>query len=57
MNRGAWWATVHGVPRVRHDLANRPPPHEMIKATVVNGSEILGIPHVAFAQGPPRIIS
>ena len=57
MGRGAWWATVHGVPRVRHDLANRPPPHEMIKATVVNGSEILGIPHVAFAQGPPRIIS
>ena len=48
MGRGAWWATVHGVPRVRHDLANRPPPHELIKATVVSGSEILGIPHMAF---------
>ena len=21
MDRGAWWATVHGVARVRHDLA------------------------------------
>ena len=23
MNRGAWWATVHGVARVRHDLVTR----------------------------------
>ena len=26
MNRGAWWATVHGVQRVRHDLATKSPP-------------------------------
>ena len=26
MDRGAWWATVHGVERVRHDLATKPPP-------------------------------
>ena len=26
MDRGAWWATVHGVPRVGHDLATKPPP-------------------------------
>ena len=26
MDRGAWWATVHGVARVRHDLATKPPP-------------------------------
>ena len=25
MDRGAWWATVHGVARVRHDLASKPP--------------------------------
>ena len=25
MDRGAWWATVHGVARVRHDLATKPP--------------------------------
>ena len=23
MDRGAWWATVHGAPRVRHDLATK----------------------------------
>ena len=26
MDRGAWQATVHGVARVRHDLATTPPP-------------------------------
>ena len=25
MDRGAWQATVHGVARVRHDLASKPP--------------------------------
>ena len=25
MDRGAWWATVHRVSRVRHDLATKPP--------------------------------
>ena len=26
MDRGAWQATLHGVARVRHDLATKPPP-------------------------------
>ena len=26
VDRGAWQATVHGVTRVRHDLATKPPP-------------------------------
>ena len=26
MDKGAWWATVHGVARVRHDLVTKPPP-------------------------------
>ena len=26
MDRGVWWATVHGIARVRHDLATKPPP-------------------------------
>ena len=26
MDRGACWATVHGVARVGHDLATKPPP-------------------------------
>ena len=27
MDRGAWWATAHGVTRVRHDLGTKPPLH------------------------------
>ena len=27
-DRGAWWATVHGVTRVRHDWATKPPVHQ-----------------------------
>ena len=26
MDRGVWWATVHGVARVWHDLVTKPPP-------------------------------
>jgi len=26
MDRGTWWATVHGVVRARHDLATKPTP-------------------------------
>ena len=26
MDRGAWRATVHGITRVRHDLATKSPP-------------------------------
>ena len=26
MDRGAWLATVHGVTRIGHDLATKPPP-------------------------------
>ena len=26
-DRGVWRATVHGVARVGHDLATKPPPH------------------------------
>ena len=26
MDRGAWWATVYGIARVRHDLATKLPP-------------------------------
>ena len=30
MDRGPWQATVHGVARVRHDLATKPPlPHKV----------------------------
>ena len=26
MDRGAWWATAHGVARVGHNLVTEPPP-------------------------------
>ena len=26
MDKVDWWATVHGVARVRHDLVTKPPP-------------------------------
>ena len=29
MDRGAWWATVHGVTRVGHDLATKLPPPQV----------------------------
>ena len=27
MDTGAWWATVHGVTRVGHNVVTKPPPH------------------------------
>ena len=33
MDRGAWWATVHGVARVGHDLATKPP--TLVKKTFI----------------------
>ena len=34
MDRGAWWATVHGVARVRHGLATKPPPSNIMQGTI-----------------------
>ena len=31
MDRGGWQATVHGVARVGHDLATKPPPPPYMK--------------------------
>ena len=36
MDRGAWWATVHGVARVRHDLVTTPPPPPDLQLWHVN---------------------
>ena len=33
MDRGAWWATLHGVARVGHDLATKPPPPSFLRKT------------------------
>ena len=32
--RGAWWATVHEVTRVEHNLATKPPPQGAQHSTV-----------------------
>ena len=34
MDRGAWWATVHGAARVGHDLVTKPPPQEEFRVPV-----------------------
>ena len=34
-DRGAWQATVHGVARVGHDLATKPPLQTLKKITVI----------------------
>ena len=36
MDREAWRATVHGVTRVGHDLATKPPPHYLLKELRLN---------------------
>ena len=45
MDRGAWWATVHGVARVGHDLVTKLPPPTQIwnlvrSETTVSGDNI-----------------
>ena len=35
MDRGAWWSTVHGVARVRQDLATKPP-HIIVETETMN---------------------
>ena len=33
IDRGAWWATAHGLARVRHNLVTKPPPPSQIIET------------------------
>ena len=45
MDRGAWWATVHSVSRVRHDLVTKPPPPSLsgtMRGTPSRASEWVG---------------
>ena len=40
MNREAWWATVHGVTRVGHNLVTKPLPTQQVKLpahTLISG--------------------
>ena len=39
ISRGAWQATVHGVKRVGHDLATKPPPYNSIPEKLTTQSK------------------
>ena len=45
MDRGAWWAIVHGIARVRHDLVSKPPlPEDEVRKIIkVHLSGALGV--------------
>ena len=36
IDRGHWWATVHGVTRVRHNLVTKSPPPQSHNSSVTN---------------------
>ena len=46
MDREAWQATVHGIARVGHDLATKPP--------ALNGTEFEQTPGASEEQGSPH---
>ena len=48
MDRGALWVTVHGITRVGHDLATKPPPCSPPLLSSVLSSEILKLPEPQF---------
>ena len=41
MDREAWWATLHGFARVRHDLATKPLPRTATSITTRYGNSVL----------------
>ena len=43
MDRGAWWATVHGVVRVGHNLASKPPSNHKIKQWCCQLVEVISV--------------
>ena len=52
MDRGAWQATVHGIARVRYDLATKPPaPH--VTGAVLRTQFVLFHSTLEVLQLPP----
>ena len=39
MDRGAWWATVHGIARVGHDFATKPPAPPPVPVRLSEGQQ------------------
>ena len=56
MDRGAWWATVHGVTRVRHNLATKPPPPLYPFRLAERGESAYGCGYV-YRRGPRMLNS
>ena len=54
VNGGAWWATVHGVARVGHDIATKPLILELINNVVVVSG---GQPYVYMNPFSPKLPS
>ena len=47
MDGGVWWTAVHGVTRIRHDLATTPPPL-LLLFFLFNGISVFSIFCVLF---------
>ena len=58
MDRGAWWATVHGVARVGHDLATKPlpPPQLLCRVYISVLSQTVCLHHLNLEQKPKQIL-
>ena len=46
MDRGAWQALVHGVTRIGHDLAIKPPPHIFLYGASPVAQMIKNLPEI-----------
>ena len=59
LDRGAWWATVHGVPRVGHDLVTKPPlvmnVTHLLNPYIIIGTLLYGLERPSFCIEKPSL--
>ena len=55
MDRGAWWATVHGVARVGHDVVTKLPPNHHISSQFMSDCNPMGCSMPGF-PGPHHLL-
>ena len=56
MDRGVWWATVHGVARVGHDLATKPPIQTFVSKVISLLFNMLSRFVIAFLPGSKHLL-
>ena len=56
MDSGAWWATVHGVARVGHDLATKPPIQTFVSKVISLLFNMLSRFVIAFLPGSKHLL-